>query len=189
MNIRPILKNPVILGIVLGLAYILAFSSKGILSLLTGPIIIVIGTIFLVIISLGVSGSLRSLTYNHLKFSLISSILCFFGRFLIEKDFSSALQAFFAVFVWFIITSLIINTLKNMKKGHWITIIILSVFTIGFIMFAFVQKISYDRLKEVSLKYYDIVNERVLILEKKLEARDLKIDSLNIEINELKTKR
>ena len=69
------------------------------------------------------------------------------------------------------------------------SVFLLTVFTIGFLMFAFVQKISYDRLKEVSLKYYETANERISTLEKRIETRDLKIDSLNTAIKDLKAKK
>lgn len=65
-----------------------------------------------------------------------------------------------------------------MKKGHWITIILLGILTIGFMLFAFIQKVSLD----VTTKSHVEARESITILEKQIEIKDARIDSLNKEI-------
>lgn len=119
---------------------------------------------------------------NHIKFIITFSALFFVVSLIIHDDFVLAIETFLGLLIWFIISSLIINFIKNMKKGHWITIIILSLVTLSSMMFSFVKDIE-------SKRYLEIAEERrnrELEMRKVIEAQESKIDSLTFEIDKLK---
>jgi hypothetical protein len=178
MKLKTTLKNPIVLGTSLGLIYLIMMLAQGYLGYLSGPIIITIGTIFLVIINYGLLATYKSLVINHLKFIIFSSLLIFTIRFIIEKDINRGLQTLFALLIWLIISSLIINSIKIMKKGHWITIIILSILTIGFMLYSFTKNVEIQWLRSISEERRDRADE----LQKQIEAKNATIDSLQIEI-------
>lgn len=182
MSTRKLLKNPIILGVILGLAFLSLHLLSGILQTMTGIITILIGAFFLILTNYGLPIKFKMRLKRHILLLVTFLIIAFIITILMSREVKYSVDTIITFSIYFIILGLIINLVMNMKKGHLVTIIILTVLTVFFILYSFVKNIEAARNFEFGQENY----QKQLELNKQLENQEIIIDSLRQEISNLR---
>ena len=189
MKLNFVLRNPFFLAVLLGIIFLIIYQLDILPEGFAEILLYILGILSLVIINFGRSDTFKKLMINHTKFIITISLISFFVIFFVEEDFEEAGMAFLGEIFWFSIIAILINSVKNMKKSHWIVIGALSFLTVVLFLYACVQTISHDMDKKINIRFYETATNRITILEERLKASEAKIDSLNNIIYSLKVKK
>ncbi len=152
LKIRSLIKNPFFLATLLALIVVASLVIGGTIRLLTGYTGIILGTFFLWITYNAGIRSFKGRLIGLLYFIITFHILLFLITLILFRDIGYSLTRLPYFLIYFSVAGLLINLLMTMKKGHKIAIAILSILTILFILYSFVQNIEAERFRKELLE-------------------------------------